>query len=230
MRLPVRSVVVLLLALVVAVTALRGRARRGAVGIGERERTAVPAPVADPSASASSAPAAPPSPEEVRAAVDRAFGRALALDRTAAPPFLAGDFNGDGITDLAVAVRPRDGRGVAALDAPEAAWHAQDMAVPPLPTAGRPGSVLFALDDLLLAVLHGSGAAAWRGADASDAYLLRHALGAGLRARRLADAPPAIQARAARPAVGHVLASTRAGAEGALVWTGTAYAWVETGS
>jgi hypothetical protein len=100
-----RSIVVLLLALAVVAGAVR-RYRTPAGAAGEHEKPVVP-PSDAPAPRASPSPAGPPARAEVQPALDRVFDRALAVDDDAAPPFAAGDFNGDGVGDLAVAVRPR---------------------------------------------------------------------------------------------------------------------------
>src|SRR5947208_401356 len=57
-------------------------------------------PVASPSATP--LPAPPPQLDEVRSAMARVFAKVAEPDTTNAPAFVAGDFNGDGSTDLAV--------------------------------------------------------------------------------------------------------------------------------
>ena len=118
-------------------------------------------------------------------ALDRVFGRTLAVDEAARPAFVAGDFNGDGVIDLAVAVRPRDPGALSRLDGERAHWL-QDMAAP---AALERGPVTLAAGDRLLAVVHGVDAGGWRDPEAGPGHVLKNAAGSGLLPRPLASAP-----------------------------------------
>src|SRR5690242_15883874 len=48
----------------------------------------------------------PPSPSDVRNAIERVYKNAVLVDSSR---FVVGDFNGDGVQDIAVAVKPAEG-------------------------------------------------------------------------------------------------------------------------
>ena len=90
-------------------------------------------------------PVVPPSPEprpslrlplpyrgrrssELQPALDRVFDQTLDRGPAERAGFVAGDFNGDDVADLAVAARPRDRRALARLNADFARWSVQDAA------------------------------------------------------------------------------------------------------
>lgn len=149
---------------------------------------------------------APPKARDVRAAIQRVFGEAVTVDpgRVA-----AGDFNGDGSEDLAVAARAAPAM-LDRLNDEVANWTLQDASAP------RPGDrVTLAREEALLAVVHGYGPAGWRDPQARQSYLVRHAVA---RPRVTRDAH----------GLAHVLVDDAPGHPGFLYWSGSRYVWTPT--
>jgi hypothetical protein len=215
--------VILLPALALAVlwgtlATVRSRARRPPVDA--REGDVVPPP---PDALPSNAPDRRPERAHVQPALDHAFGRALAPDPDARPSFVVGDFSGDGVFDLAVAVRPRAGSlGTLNDDLPtfrlQDATGSEPSSGPPPPLrAGEP----------LLAVVHGLAGVAWDLQVDRPAYLVRHAAGERMKTQPFAAVPTAVRMRVARAHEGEVIAVARGTGAGIVLWTGASYAWAD---
>jgi hypothetical protein len=222
-----RSIVIFVLALVVAAGALYVRRRPPA---GEHEQGIVPSPATEPTAPPPPSPIAAPTLAEVPPAVDRVFAQTLAVDPAVRPAFLAGDFNGDDVPDLAVAVRPRSPDALTRLNAELTSWSMQDATAPPPLTMSKPEPVKVAAADLLLAVIHGAGAGGWRDPQALQGYLVKNAVGSGMEARPLSEVPAAVRMRATRTHAGDVIVEKRGGARGLILWTGATYVWADLGT
>jgi len=212
-----RSIVVFLLALTVAGSALYVRWRRTA-------RPPVSEPEGDvalPSPGASAPPSAPadtvPTRSDVQPTLDRLFEGALVVDAEVRPSFVTGDFTGDSATDLAVAARPLSEDVLPRLNAELPRWRLQDATaatdgardvVPPIASGER-----------LLAVVHGVAGLSWRAPADRPCYLVRNAVGSGMRAAPLSTVPPAVRMQLSRLHAGDVIAEER----GLILWTGAAY-------
>lgn len=212
-----RSFVVFLLA--VAVVAGAVYLRRPGNG---QEKAVVLAPTTENSPSTPPSPVSPPTRAELQPALDRVFERTVTVDRGVPRGFLAGDFNGDGIADLVVAVRPGSGDAAPRLNAQLDRWGVHDLSAPDIL---RRAAVRVAPGDRLLAVIHGAGPRAWRDPDARDGHLLKHAADPGLRARPLSSVPDAIRMRVSRTHAGDVLVTEGGGRAGVIFWTGAGYTW-----
>jgi hypothetical protein len=164
----------------------------------------------------------PPSAAEARAALSRVFGTAVTMVERPGPAVLAADLNGDESSDLVALVRPEAG-SLDALNDDLAPWIVREpRASDPHTPRPRVGAA-----DILLAVIHGDGAAGWRSDDARQAWLLRGTAGAGLRVLQGAELR-ALSGRQRLPAAGDVLAASIDGKPGVLFWTGAQYAWHPT--
>jgi hypothetical protein len=218
----VRLMTVLLAFVVVAsVLYLRWRPRP-AGDIVESEKEIVFSP---PTPSPPPVPAPQPELSEVQPTLDRVFKHTLTMDRATRPAFVAGDFNGDDTTDLAVAVHPRSEDALAELNAELASWGVQDAtAPPPIDEVEKPAPVKVAGSDLLLAVIHGVGEAGWRSPD-SQGYLVKNAVGSGMRTRPLASVPLDARMNVIRSHTGDVIAADWAGEPGLIVFTGATHVW-----
>ena len=194
--------------------------------MGEHEQGIV-LPTAEPTPFPSPPAIAAPAFAEVQPTLDRVFDQTLTMDRVARPAFVAGDFNGDEVTDLAVAVRPRSGDALPALNAELANWSVQDAAAPATLTLSQPEPVKVAAGDLLLAVVHGVGAGGWRDPQARQCYLVKNAVGSSLQQRPLSGVPATIRMRANRTHAGDVITGNRGGERGLILWTGATYIWAE---
>jgi hypothetical protein len=228
-----RSLVLFLLALAVIGSALYlWRRPRPYTAGDEREANIVASPPESPTPVPPPQVARPPAADEIQPALDRAFDGTVVMDSALRPAFVAGDLNGDDFTDLAVAVKPRDDAAIAPLNAGLTKWRrldAQDPAPPPGAPA-RPAPVEIARDDRLLAVIHGVESGAWRDPGATQGYLVKNALGSGLRLSPLMDVPDEVRERVIRVHKGDVIAQERAGRKGVIFWTGAAYTWGDTPS
>jgi hypothetical protein len=168
---------------------------------------------------------------EARASLERVYQRAVAVDENRPDSFVTGDFNGDGSSDLAVAVKPvGDMLGVINSDFPN--WIVADprVAVPFDPTQMKQappptGPVKIAQSDALLAIIHGHGAEGWRSPQATQSYLLKGVAAQGLRAVAVRDYPPALVVRKNLNAKADIISGKLAGAEGFLYWARGKYVW-----
>lgn len=203
-------------------------ARRGRSGSVEVERQ--PPPLAEPPPAAplpSLAPKIPlPAEAEVARGMRRAFGDAVRPVN--AQPVLVGDFNGDGAEDVALPVRPAEGR-LSELNDEVANWSVQD-ALEEERSRRKPSATVerarVEQDDLLLAVVHGIGPKGWRDEDARQCYLVRHATGAPLEARPRTELLKYVErVPNAAQLEGHVIFCSSGGRPGFLFWTGRRYAW-----
>jgi hypothetical protein len=221
-----RSTVVPLLAVVVVASALYlWRRPLPRVDVIETEKAVAPAPL-EPSPIPSPSGIAAPALSEVQPTLDRVFDRAVVMDQATPPAFVAGDFDGDDVTDLAVAVRPRSEAALAELNAGRPRWIVQDATAQESPT-GKPEPVKISARDRLLAIVPGAAAGGWRDPDLRRGYLVKNAVGSSLKARPLAELPDAIRMRTYRPHTGDVIESNRGGQPGVLLWTAAAYIWVD---
>jgi hypothetical protein len=217
-----RSVVLFVLALTVAGSVLylwrRPRPRMEATE-SEGGVVVTPPPPAVPEASPV---IAAPLLADVQPTLDRVFERTLVVDASAQPPFVAGDFNGDGAADLAVAVRPRGDDALSTLNAELPPWRTQDAAAPP-DASGRPAPATIASGQRLLAVVHGSQEAGWRDPSLSQGYLVTNAAATRLEARPLSAMPDHVRMNATRVHAGDVVVATRDGRPSVVFWTGAVY-------
>jgi hypothetical protein len=145
--------------------------------------------------------------------------------------YCIGDFNGDGIQDIAVVVRPADG-SLDELNSEVANWILEDPQKIVLPDLTKTTQVLghseptrVQQSDTLLAVLHGFGPAGWRDPQARQTYLLRNVGGANMRTQQLADALKTVRGRSLMRLRGDVINESIAGETGFLYYTGAKYAW-----
>jgi hypothetical protein len=220
-----RSAVLALLATTLLVAAFYGwwRPPRPRAEVGEDEGRVPEA--SEPPVLPSPSPAAAPALTELQPTLDVVFDGTLVVDRASRPAYVAGDFNGDGVADLAVAVRLRSRDTLPRLQAEVSRWSLQD-ATAAHDLGRRPDPVTVAPDDLLLAVVHGGGAPAWRNPENRTGYIVANAVESSLAARPLDTVPDAIRMKVLRPHTGDVLVASRRGRPGVTVFTGASYAWV----
>jgi len=219
-----RSIVLILMALVVLASVLYLRRPPPPVDLSEREKGIVPPAPVKPSLLPSPLRVTAPALKEVQPTLDRVFDQTVIVDEATQPAFLAGDFNGDDVTDLAVAVRPR-GDALPRLNAELPNWSIQDATAPPTNAVTKPEALKVAAGDLLLAVIHGQGVGGWRDPDALQGYLVRNAVGSDMRLQPLARVPDAIRMKVNRSHTGDVIVEDRGGARGLIFWDGARYLW-----
>lgn len=176
----------------------------------------------------------PPQPEEAQQAIKRVYGQAVTIDSERDPSFIAGDLNGDGAPDLAVAVRPAAGK-LAELNHEMANWIRRDPRKVVLPdpkvrvhrlSPAPPEPVVIEQNDLLLAVIHGYGPSGWRHPQARQSYLLRNAVGSSLKLQPVDEARRMSASSRQQPQLlGDAIRQTLAGEQGLLYYTGAHYVW-----
>lgn len=179
-----------------------------------------------------SAPIPPPTQAEVRQTILRIFDHVVQMQEGASPSYLVGDFNGDGIQDLAVVVRPAPGK-VVQLNAEVANWILEDpgqvfvpdpsrrvqaFPPPPVPPRVKPGSTL-------VAIVHGYGERGWREPAARQSYLLLNVASNGLDGEGKEHALRGSSRQSMPRLFGDIIRTKYEGRVGFLYWTGGHYAW-----
>jgi len=188
-----------------------------------------------PNAESSSSALPSPTLAEAQSAVTRVYNNAVTLDTgvKGGKPFVVGDFNNDGVEDIAVAVRPAKGM-LAEINSEYANWIVEDVAKVQVPVErnGRqvlppnPGPVKIEQNDQLLVIIHGYQKEAWRNAQARQTYLLKNAVGENMLAMPIKYALAGASAKNPHVTVnGDVIKETRRGDSGFIYWTGSKYAW-----
>ena len=174
----------------------------------------------------------PPTMNEVEEAVHRVFGDAVGIGATAKPVYIVGDFNGDGMEDLAVIVEPVSSH-LKAINSDLANWTLQDADKFFLPPQNarvvKPPEIVephVEEGEILLAVIHGYGPKGWRNPQARQTYLVKHAAGTFQGTERsfsekfIRDIKLVIQT--------DLIKERRNKKSGFLFWTGSNYAWHAT--
>jgi len=191
---------------------------------------ATPAAAQTPAAT----PSAPPSADEAEAALERVYKRAVLIDKGHREAPLVGDFNGDGSEDIAIAARAAEGM-LEEVNNELANWVVGDplKAAEPEPKKGAQpspppasGPVKVERGDRLLAIIHGHGPGGWRDAAATQSYLLRNAVGEGMRRTPLKGYPPGLKVFVKGAHRGaDIIAGRLAGSQGFLYWARGKYTW-----
>lgn len=172
----------------------------------------------------------PPTQDEVRGAVARVYKDAVVVDTSR---FAVGDFNGDGSQDLAVAVTPATTM-LGEINSEVANWILEDpqkIVLPdPKKTTQRlapvPAPTRVAQSDVLLVVLHGHGPSGWRNPESRQTYLLKNAVGAGIRSQKMTTLQKANTGKTALPKLlGDVISETLGAEPGFLYYNGSKYVW-----
>jgi len=181
----------------------------------------------------------PPKAEEVQAAVTRIFKGAVVIDEGRKPSFLVGDFNGDVSQDLAVIIKPAEGK-LSELNQEFPNWIAREplgevlpkprllAASGPSPDAAAGQTIRFEQGDVLFAIIHGSGPVGWRDPDATQTHLLREVVGDNLRVLPRADVLKAYKGTRPFPTVyGDLIQETLIGQSGFIHFKGGVYGWYD---
>lgn len=164
-----------------------------------------------------------PTLAEVNEAVTRVFRNAATIDSKHQPNFFTGDFNGDDSQDIAVILKPEQGK-LAEMNQEFPPWILKD----PLSAANRPAPPLrIAASDELLAIIHGFGSNGWRDAQATQTYLLKNAVGLEVKAYPKSDFASANQGKKLPRLSGDIIGESLSGKSLYLYFTGAQYSWYD---
>jgi hypothetical protein len=165
-----------------------------------------------------------PQINEVEATVERVFKDSVLIDRTRKPSFIVGDFNGDSSQDIAVVLKPTPDK-LGDLNGEFPNWILRDLS-----RSNQPGSprLRVAVNDVLLAVIHGFGPRGWRVPEATQTYLLKNAAGSGLSTQSAKDFVTANQGKRLPQLRGDVIAEEIGGTSGVLYYSGATYSWYDS--
>lgn len=160
---------------------------------------------------------------DVEQAVKRVFKDAVQIDTSVSPSFLTGDFNGDNSQDIAVALRPKDGK-LDLLNEEYPSWLLRDPFTPNM----RSSQALRVEDhDVLLAVIHGYGQDDWRDSEATQTFLLKNAVSNGMSMRDLKSVGESSASRRMPRFQGDVISQIHRGTPGYLYFNKATYAWYD---
>jgi hypothetical protein len=180
----------------------------------------------------------PPQPTEAQEVIKRIYGQTVFVESSLPQYFVAGDLNGDGSPDLAVAVRPTPGH-LAELNHELANWIRCDPQKVNPPVPQRHGRILPQMveptvieqHDLLLAIVHGNGPQGWRSPHARQTYLLKNAVGSGIKLTPFDEAVKmVVKYKNPLQLRGDVVSETLDNHQGLIYYTGAKYAWLRLGT
>jgi hypothetical protein len=195
-------------------------------------QTTQPTQTASPGATtATSTPTpAPPQTAEVGDKIARIFEGTVQPDASQKSGALVGDFNGDGSEDIALVVKPNDGK-LEEINSDVANWILLDPHNVVLPDPNKavqklpaPARVKIVAGDTLLAVIHGYGKGGWRNPDARQAFLLKNVIVRDAKVESKQDAANDFKAPAPRVS-GDIIRQDGDRAHGFLYWAGAKYVW-----
>jgi hypothetical protein len=182
-----------------------------------------PTPQATPAAPATSAinvePERAAKLPEVQEAVKRVFKTAAVLHPDHNPNFVTGDFNGDSFQDLAVILKPDN---VAEMNQEYPPWLLRDPR-----TNGVPQDLQVRKDEVLLAVIHGYGANAWRDPEATQTFVLKNAVGDDLKVKTSKEFVIANTGKRLPRPQGDLIAENLNGTAGYLYYAVSTYSWYD---
>lgn len=175
--------------------------------------------------------ATPPHTVAIQAAITRVYEGTVTLDQNR---FLVGDFDKDGSQDLVAVVRPIKEK-LAAINDELARWKLEDphkvFVLRSVKDVQRnlqtpPDPVIATQNDLLLAVVHGHGPYGWRNTEATNAFLLKNAVGTQMTLEPYKGALAATRGKRGLLTLrGDVIKQTLGRERGFIFWTGAAYGW-----
>ena len=164
--------------------------------------------------------AAPQLPE-VEEAVKRIFKDVAVVHPDYKSSFLAGDFNGDLSQDLAVVLKPVPEK-LAEMNE-DARWLLRDPRIP----HKLPKPLRVEKDETLLAVIHGYGDKDWRDPEATQTFLLKNAVGSGMRVQNGIEFVKNFRGGKKPRPQGDLIGETIKGSEGYLYYNAATYSWYD---
>jgi rhodanese-related sulfurtransferase len=182
-----------------------------------------PTPQATPAAPVTSAinvePARAANLPEVQDAVKRVFKTAAVLHPDHNPNFVTGDFNGDSSQDLAVVLKPDN---IAEMNQEYPPWLLRDPR-----RNGAPQDLQVRKDEVVLAVIHGYGANAWRDPEATQTFVLKNVAGNDLKVKTSKEFVSANIGRKLPRPQGDLIAENLNGTPGYLYYAVSTYSWYD---
>jgi hypothetical protein len=175
-----------------------------------------------------------PQPDEVQAKINSIYQGAVTVDSGRDQYFIVGDFSGDQYQDLAIVVKPVDGR-LEDLNSELANWIRDEplksvLVSPVVLVHKSPGDlrVRVSQGDVLLAIIHGYGPDGWRNKEATQTYLLRGAVGNDMKVVLAKDLRVAARKGGKIPSIrGDFLSETLGGRAGYVYYNGAHYVWFD---
>lgn len=164
-----------------------------------------------------------PKVAEVEDAVKRVFKDVAVVDQQQKPNFISGDFNGDASRDLAVLIKPVDGK-VAEMNEELQPWLLRDPLAPQSNHRVRPR---IEPEEVLLAVIHGYGPNDWRDPEATQTFLLKSVAGSRLEVRTPQDFVSANTGRMLPRPRGDLISEVVGNTAGYLYFSGSNYHWYD---
>lgn len=157
---------------------------------------------------------------EVEDAVKRVFKGAAVVHPDFKSRILTGDFNGDTSQDLAVVLKPEK---LAEMNEQYPSWLLRDLRVSRNPTA----ALKVEKDEPLLAVIHGFGTNDWRDPQATQTFLLKHAVGADMRVQNGPEFLKNFSGRKLPRPQGDLIGENLQGSEGYIYYNAATYSWYD---
>ena len=157
----------------------------------------------------------------------------VSLDASRTPSFVAGDFNGDGSQDIAIAVKPAKDK-LEQINSEVAGWMIRDalsgtgielVTMKRNSQAPNTRPIITERDETLLAIIHGHGHAGWHDPEAQQTFLVKNAGLSSMRTQTKKSLRAANKNKMLPPLLGDVLNATFAGEAGFLFYTGSSYEW-----
>jgi len=164
-----------------------------------------------------------PKLNEVNDAIERVFKDAAVIDSSSKPGFVAGDFNGDAIQDLAVAIRPAPGKLVE-MNQELPPWLLRDPFLSEIP---KTGTLRINDNEPLLAIIHGYGPNDWRDPQATQTFLLKNAVGPSLAVHGGKEFVKANNGKKLPTIHGDVIEEQLRGIKGYLYYNIATYRWFD---
>jgi len=160
---------------------------------------------------------------EVQEALRRVFKDSAVIDTASNPSFFTGDFNGDASQDLAVVVKPAQGK-LADMNEEYPAWLLRD---PFLSERSERPSLSVEEREVLLAIIHGYGDNDWRDSQATQTFLLKNSVGNNITVQSTKDFLNAHSGRKLPRPQGDLISETVRGTSGYLYYASSNYAWYD---
>jgi hypothetical protein len=163
---------------------------------------------------------AAPKQVEVQEAIKRVFKDAAVLDTSYNPSFLAGDFNGDGLEDIAVVLKPVK---LDEMNQELPPWLVRQ----PRTMKNERAKMQIEKNETLLAVIHGFGANHWRDPEATQTFVLKDVVGNDLKVHSPKDFLTANSGRKLPRLQGDLIGETVGGTPGYLYYAQATYSWYD---